>query len=109
MPPLIVTAPSNQQLQIGQPLTLDCEVKGQPVPSVEWHFSGTQSQSRVLPGDDEMTAVQLRGGPESLMITSWLQIVSMRESDEGVYTCIAKNIHGEIQAQALVLRSNKGK
>lgn len=46
--------------------------------------------------------MQLRGGPESQMSTSWVQIVQLRPSDAGIYSCIATNEKGTTRAVALV-------
>jgi len=56
----------------------------------------------ITPGDDLYVAVQVRGGPEPFMVTSWVQIVDLRPSDTGIYTCIASNSEGEARASAKV-------
>ena len=56
----------------------------------------------ITPGDDLYMAVQVRGGPEPFMVTSWVQIVDLRPSDTGIYTCIASNSEGEARASAKV-------
>lgn len=53
-------------------------------------------------GDDLYVAVQVRGGPESYMTTSWVQIVDLRPTDVGVYTCVAINSEGVARASAKV-------
>lgn len=53
-------------------------------------------------GDDQMIALQVRGGPESYMISSWIQLLKLRPSDVGTYTCIVSNKKGEIRASSTV-------
>lgn len=53
-------------------------------------------------GDDPTIGVQNRGGPESYMITSWVQIEELRPSDAGIYICVAKNSEGTVRATATV-------
>nr|CAD7442309.1 unnamed protein product [Timema bartmani] len=53
-------------------------------------------------GDDLYMAVQVRGGPEPYMATSWVQIVSLRHKDTGTYTCVATNTEGVVRASAQV-------
>lgn len=55
-----------------------------------------------FPGDDLYVAVQVRGGPEPFMVTSWVQIVDLRPTDTGIYTCVATNSEGEARASAKV-------
>jgi hypothetical protein len=55
-----------------------------------------------LAGDDLYVAVQVRGGPEPYMVTSWVQIVDLRPTDIGIYTCVATNSEGEARASAEV-------
>lgn len=54
-------------------------------------------------GDDQTISVQLRGGPESLMVSSWMQITQGRIKDSGTYSCLANNDHGTARATASVL------
>lgn len=56
----------------------------------------------ITPGDDLYVAVQVRGGPEPFMVTSWVQIVDLRPTDIGIYTCVATNSEGEARASAKV-------
>lgn len=47
-----------------------------------------------------MIALQVRGGPEPYMVTSWLQILKLRPGDIGTYTCTVANIKGIVKASA---------
>lgn len=51
-------------------------------------------------GDDNDLVVMIRGGPEANMVSTWLQIMALRESDVGTYICVATNSEGEARAAA---------
>ncbi|CAH1398255.1 unnamed protein product [Nezara viridula] len=101
--PLIQSGPMETKSQLGMPVTLDCEAKGSPVPSITWTFKGKDGVTKILPGDDQQVAIQVRGGPELLMVTSWVQIVEALPSNEGVYTCEATSPRGSVKAEATLL------
>nr|CAD7587634.1 unnamed protein product [Timema genevievae] len=100
--PWIISGPQDVGSSLGQGLALDCEVKGYPIPSIHWEFKADDGTSRMLPSDDLYMAVQVRGGPEPYMATSWVQIVSLRHKDTGTYTCVATNTEGVVRASAQV-------
>ncbi|GLH13191.1 uncharacterized protein GBIM_17813 [Gryllus bimaculatus] len=75
---------------------------GYPTPNIIWEFKGEDGSFKVLPSDDLYVAVQMRGGPEPFMATSWVQIVDLRPSDSGTYTCVAGNSEGTARASATV-------
>ncbi|XP_049857879.1 insulin-like growth factor-binding protein-related protein 1 [Schistocerca gregaria] len=100
--PWITSGPEDVVVPLNSGLSLDCEAKGYPVPSIHWEFKAENGSVRLLPSDDLYVAVQVRGGPESYMETSWVQIVDLRKSDAGTYTCIAVNSEGMASASAKV-------
>ncbi|GFG28520.1 hypothetical protein Cfor_06391 [Coptotermes formosanus] len=100
--PWVTSGPEDVAGALHQGLALDCEVKGYPIPGVHWEFQAENGNMRVLPSDDLYVAVQVRGGPEPFMVTSWVQIVDLRPSDTGIYTCVASNSEGEARASAKV-------
>ena len=51
-------------------------------------------------GDDVMIALQVRGGPEPYMVSSWIQILKLRPDNIGTYTCTVTNVKGMVQASA---------
>ena len=55
------------------------------------------------PGDDQMIALQVRGGPDSLMVSSWIQILKLRYSDAGTYHCVVTNKKGQRRASSTVV------
>ena len=56
----------------------------------------------MLLGDDQYVAIQMRGGPEPLMVTGWMQIMSLDPSYIGTYHCIATNTIGQVYEMATV-------
>lgn len=100
--PWVTSGPEDVAGSLHQGLALDCEVKGYPIPGVHWEFQADSGNIRVLPSDDLYVAVQVRGGPEPFMVTSWVQIVDLRPTDTGIYTCVATNSEGEARASAKV-------
>jgi len=99
--PEITSAPEEVDAEMYQEVALGCEARGYPIPSLTWHFKSAYTGQIVeLPGDDQMIALQVRGGPEPYMVTSWLQILKLRPSDIGTYTCTVVNVKGVVKASA---------
>ncbi|NXI87824.1 MALT1 protein, partial [Rhipidura dahli] len=72
--PVIVLNPSEQRVEMGQPLQLQCAAMGVPAPSYQWYRNGNpleQQKRRKL----------------------W--ITHTKVSDSGTYLCCASNSHGE--------------
>ena len=59
-----------------------------------------QKNETVISGDDQSISIQMRGGPEPMMVTSWAQIMSLDPSYIGIYHCIATNTEGSVAAFA---------
>ncbi|XP_051790260.1 kazal-type serine protease inhibitor domain-containing protein 1-like [Erpetoichthys calabaricus] len=95
--PQISRPPRDLQMQAGGDVTFGCEVTAYPVAHLDWKRKGKET---FLPGDDVNVSVQVRGGPRHHGITSWLQIHSVKKSDEGVYVCYTRNAYGESFASA---------
>ncbi|XP_050699807.1 insulin-like growth factor-binding protein-related protein 1 isoform X2 [Eriocheir sinensis] len=100
--PTIRSTPEDTSRPLGSILVLDCEAKGFPVPTITWVLNKPDGSSLELPGDDSSFAVQVRGGPESNMVTGWVQIMRITKDTLGIYTCLAKNSEGEARASATV-------
>lgn len=49
-----------------------------------------------------MIALQVRGGPEAFMVSSWVQILRVRATDAGVYSCTVVSKKGIVRAEATV-------
>ncbi|XP_025201574.1 insulin-like growth factor-binding protein-related protein 1 [Melanaphis sacchari] len=90
--PVIRSAPKNLAGSIGHTVVFDCEVKGYPVPSINWQFTNTYGITKWLPGDDTLIAIQTRGGPDHFTVTSWVQIMEFKPAvHTGNYTCLGTN------------------
>ncbi|NWV80663.1 MALT1 protein, partial [Dasyornis broadbenti] len=72
--PVIVLNPSEQWVEVGQPLQLQCAAMGVPAPSYQWYRNGNllEQQKRKK-----------------------LWITRAKLSDSGTYLCCASNNHGE--------------
>ncbi|XP_063268600.1 mucosa-associated lymphoid tissue lymphoma translocation protein 1 homolog [Prinia subflava] len=72
--PVIVLNPSEQRVEVGQPLQLQCAAMGVPAPSYQWYRNGNllEQQKRKK-----------------------LWIAHTKVSDSGMYLCCASNSHGE--------------
>ncbi|NP_001093733.1 kazal-type serine protease inhibitor domain-containing protein 1 precursor [Xenopus tropicalis] len=95
--PQILSPPYDIWNITGKDAIFGCEVFAYPMASIEWRKDGAEM---LLPGDDPHISVQFRGGPQKYEVTGWLQIQSVRTSDEGTYKCLAKNKIGEVMAGA---------
>ncbi|KAJ1526123.1 hypothetical protein ONE63_009286 [Megalurothrips usitatus] len=100
--PRIVTPPAPVSHVLGSPVSLECEVKGNPAPFASWERISKDGIATPLPSDDASLVMMVRGGPEPFMATSWLQIVALREHDVGAYICVATNSEGSARAAAEV-------
>lgn len=100
--PMIVSPPENQRNLTGDNVVLSCEVKGFPIPSVEWYYKRGNDIEVSLPSDDEHISVNSRGGPEKYEVTGWVQIIDVQSYHQGDYFCKAKNALGEAEEHARV-------
>lgn len=97
--PKIVSPPEDIKNKTGSYVAFSCEVKGWPVPIIEWRVS-KDNEAIALPSDDPHIAVQSRGGPSNYEVTGWLQLLDITSKDQGTYFCVAKNSEGESKAGA---------
>lgn len=100
--PVIMSPPEDSFGPLGANLTLDCEARGFPAPTITWQFLSTEGKTISLPSDDQSVSIQMRGGPEPLMVTGWMQIMSLDPSYIGDYHCIASNSEGKAFSKASV-------
>lgn len=108
--PTISSAPENVTANVNDDLALSCEVRGYPIPSLIWEFESASTGKKIkLPGDDQMIALQVRGGPEPYMVSSWIQILRVRPSDAGVYSCTVVSKKGIVRAEAAVTVAKRTK
>ena len=87
-------------------MAFSCEVKGWPVPTVEWRVQKSESAEMALPSDNEHISVQSRGGPSDYEVTSWLQLMELKPENSGVYICVATNSEGQATASAYLTIGN---
>ncbi|XP_028170645.1 roundabout homolog 1-like isoform X2 [Ostrinia furnacalis] len=83
--PRIKEHPSNTVSGRSEPATLRCVVEGRPKPVVHWYKDGL-----VLPPAEDGHRVLLEDGLLFLRVNR-----GKKESDEGVYWCVARNLAGE--------------
>ncbi|KAK5620542.1 Microfibrillar-associated protein 3-like [Crenichthys baileyi] len=81
--PVVFTKVSQIIAREGSCALIDCNVTGDPFPSVEWFNS-----------HGERLDTQTSGGKWWLLDDGVLNITSIEFSDRGKYTCMATNVHG---------------
>lgn len=84
MPPTIAggdDGPNERKVVLSKPLTLECEARGHPPPSLTWLKDGVPVR------DGESVRVLEQG--------SRMEILSAAVSDSGRYVCVATSIAGE--------------
>lgn len=86
---MFLTELQNQEVLDGYPVSFDCVVTGQPVPSVRWFKDG-----RVLEEDDHYMISEDQQGGHQLIITAVVP------ADMGVYRCLAENSAGVSSTKA---------
>ena len=82
--PFVVSPPLSKVVNETDTASLQCEVKGNPVPQITWLKENTS-----LSADKRI--VQSRGG---------IMIKDVKSPDGGMYTCLASNILGLVKASA---------
>uniref|UniRef100_A0A8D2CLV2 non-specific serine/threonine protein kinase n=1 Tax=Sciurus vulgaris TaxID=55149 RepID=A0A8D2CLV2_SCIVU len=87
--PMFLTELQNQEVQDGYPVSFDCVVTGQPVPSVRWFKDG-----KLLEEDDHYMINEDQQGGHQLIITAVVP------ADMGVYRCLAENSVGVSSTKA---------
>ncbi|MEQ2262748.1 Microfibrillar-associated protein 3-like [Xenotaenia resolanae] len=81
--PVVFTKVSQIIAREGSCALIDCNITGEPFPSVEWFNS-----------HGERLDTQTSGGKWWLLDDGVLNITSIEFSDRGKYTCMATNVHG---------------
>ncbi|XP_077923838.1 obscurin-like [Halichoerus grypus] len=87
--PVFLTGLQDQEVQDGYPVSFDCVVTGQPVPTVCWFKDG-----RMLEEDDHYMISEDQQGGHQLIITAVVP------ADMGVYRCMAENSVGVSSTKA---------
>lgn len=86
---MFLTELQNQEVLDGYPVSFDCVVAGQPVPTVCWFKDG-----RMLEEDDHYMISEDQQGGHQLIITAVVP------ADMGVYRCMAENSVGVSSTKA---------
>ena len=86
--PKFIKELSDQAAVCGTPAALSVEIDGKPDPDVSW----TVDDEEIF--EDEGIAFTQDGQVHSLVFKETV------EEDEGVYKCIARNAHGEVESSA---------
>lgn len=86
---MFLTELQNQDVQDSYPVSFDCVVTGQPVPSVRWFKDG-----KLLEEDDHYMINEDQQGGHQLIITAVVP------GDMGVYRCLAENRVGVSSTKA---------
>nr|CAH8842518.1 unnamed protein product [Trichobilharzia regenti] len=105
--PMVKLTALSQTVTEGTNVTLICEARGYPIPTISWYFNRpNQKQDKIqMPGNYKDVTVSVRGGTEETHTISYLQIVNFSLDYEGEYVCMADNIVG-IKAQGTSLVRN---
>ncbi|XP_043937124.1 roundabout homolog 3 isoform X2 [Protopterus annectens] len=80
--PSFVKRPVNQVVLEGDRVDFNCEVHGDPIPSIRWR----KDEGELPPGRYEVTS------------GNTLSITRVSAEDEGMYTCISENTIGKVEA-----------
>lgn len=79
-PPRFAVTPKNQTIRVGQEAKFECQMLGEPEPTVYWQTG----DGRILPNDRHY----------DINPNGQLSIQNAQYTDNGVYTCIGKNSAG---------------
>ncbi|XP_015256355.1 PREDICTED: WAP, Kazal, immunoglobulin, Kunitz and NTR domain-containing protein 2-like [Cyprinodon variegatus] len=90
--PVLVSSPVHQTVNVGETVSFVCNVTGQPQPQITWEKRLPLGVVRVV-----MRPNNVQG---NMVVTNIGQLViyNTRVQDSGVYTCMAHNPSGSIQA-----------
>ncbi|XP_062855827.1 kazal-type serine peptidase inhibitor domain 2 [Trichomycterus rosablanca] len=103
--PIITYASRDIDALEGSDVLLSCEVSSYPIASIQWKKEG---DSTFRAAEDSTRAIQAQGGPRRFELTGWLQIHTVGPDDAGLYTCVARNVYGEVSASARLRVMHRG-
>ncbi|XP_030318926.1 peroxidasin homolog [Calypte anna] len=89
--PRITSEPQDVDVLLGNTVYFTCRAEGNPKPAIIWLHNNNEIDMK----DDNRL---------NLLQDGTLMIQNTKESDKGVYQCMAKNIAGEVKTQEVVLR-----
>ncbi|XP_056153626.1 WAP, Kazal, immunoglobulin, Kunitz and NTR domain-containing protein 2 [Lampris incognitus] len=95
-PPVLVSGPTHQYVNLGDTASFLCDVTGRPRPEITWEKRQQEAAERVV-----MRPNHVRG---NAVVTNIGQLViyNAQPHDSGVYTCTAQNPYGATQADHLL-------
>lgn len=94
--PEVIKPAETVEVEEGKPARIECQISGQPKPTVEWFK------------DSEKVKESKRIGPESDNETFSLNFKETELDDEGDYKCVACNEFGSVSSQAELLVNEVG-
>ncbi|XP_063202976.1 mucosa-associated lymphoid tissue lymphoma translocation protein 1-like isoform X2 [Chroicocephalus ridibundus] len=86
--PVIVLNPTEQRVEVGKPLQLQCAAMGVPAPTYQWYRNGNLLEQQKK----KKLWVTLPCDSSEALAT---EITHAKVSDSGTYLCCASNSHGE--------------
>ncbi|XP_072202049.1 mucosa-associated lymphoid tissue lymphoma translocation protein 1-like isoform X3 [Excalfactoria chinensis] len=86
--PIIILNPTEQKVEVGKPLQLQCAAIGVPAPSYQWYQNGNLLERQKK----KKLWVTLRWDGSETLAT---EITHTKVSDSGTYLCCASNGRGE--------------
>ncbi|OPJ84914.1 peroxidasin [Patagioenas fasciata monilis] len=89
--PRITSEPHDVDVLLGNTVYFTCRAEGNPKPAIIW----LHNNNKIDMKDDNRL---------NLLQDGTLMIQNTKESDKGVYQCMAKNVAGEVKTQEVVLR-----
>lgn len=110
--PQIISPPEDITNNTGSSVAFSCEVKGWPLPVVEWRLlrvseSGEEEWTKLTPDGERIWVQALsEGSRDQYETTSWLQMIGLKREHSGLYACVARNSEGEARATAYLTIGN---
>ncbi|XP_018917016.2 roundabout homolog 2 [Bemisia tabaci] len=92
--PRISEHPASKTVTKGEPVTLNCKAVGKPEPSIEWYKDG-----QLVSSSGPQRMVLDRGTSLFFLSTRY----GKKDSDSGVYWCVAKNELGQVTSNNATL------
>ena len=86
--PIVIEEPADNKTIVGDSVIFRCRIQSEPAHMSEWSFNG-----EALVNDNKYT---IEDSFEKLIIND------VNLNDAGEYTCTAENIHGTVNASAIL-------